>query len=183
MAQTNPAHSIRVNSYARDTMLAVGGSLCIAASAKVAVPFWPVPMTMQSLAVLMLGVAFGPRLAMATVLTYLAEGAAGLPVFAGPAAGLASFAGPTAGYLVGFVPAAGAAGWLAFRGWGRGARLAATLLAGHAILFAPGVAWLAASLGWSRAVAAGLTPFVAGTIVKTALGVAMAEAVRLRRRA
>ena len=176
------AETIRSRGYARDALLAVGGSLCIAASAKVALPIGPVPMTMQSLAVLMVGVALGPRLAMATLLAYLAEGASGLPVFAGAAAGPAVLAGPTAGYLFGFVPAAGAAGWLAANGLGRGLRLAATLLVGHAILFAPGVAWLAAGIGWRAAAAVGLTPFLVGTLVKTGLGVALAEAVRPRRR-
>jgi biotin transport system substrate-specific component len=172
--------TVRSRSSVRDALLAVGGSLCIALSAKIALPIGPVPMTMQSLAVLMVGAALGPRLGMAAVLAYLAEGASGLPVFAGWAAGPAVLAGPTAGYLIGFVPAAGAAGWLVRRGWGRGLRMAATLLIGHAILFVPGVAWLATGIGWSGAVAFGLTPFLAGTLVKTGLGVALAEAVRRR---
>jgi biotin transport system substrate-specific component len=170
----------RARARIRDALLIVGGSLCIALSAKIALPVGPVPMTMQSLAVLMVGAALGPRLGMATVLAYLAEGASGLPVFAGWAAGPAVLAGPTAGYLIGFVPAAGAAGWLVQHGWSRGLRMAATLLTGHAILFVPGVAWLATWIGWSGAVAAGLTPFLAGTLVKTGLGVALAEAVRRR---
>jgi biotin transport system substrate-specific component len=97
-------------------VLAVIGSILLTISAKIQVPFWPVPMTMQTLVVLVLGVAYGWRLAGATVLLYLAQGALSLPVFAG-GGGLAYMSGPTGGYLVGFLLAAVAVGWLAERGW------------------------------------------------------------------
>ena len=103
-------------------LLAVAGSLLLWASAKINVPFWPVPMTMQTFVVLGLGAAFGWRLGMATVALYLLEGAFGLPVFAGtPEKGiaLAYMTGPTGGYLAGFVLAAGVTGWLAERGFDR----------------------------------------------------------------
>lgn len=157
-------------------VLVLFGSLLLALSAKVQVPFWPVPMTMQTFMVLVLGAAYGWRLGLATVLLYLAEGAAGLPVFAGSperGIGLAYMVGPTGGYLAGFALAAAATGWLAQRGWTRHlGRLTLAMLLGHALMLAPGVAWLALSLGWTKAVAVGLTPFWAATVLKTALAVA-----------
>src|SRR6185312_16337664 len=84
----------------RSTLLVVGGSLALTLSAKVQVPFWPVPITLQSMVALLIGMGFGTRLGALTILAYLAEGVAGLPVFAGLAAGPAYFAGPTGGYLL-----------------------------------------------------------------------------------
>jgi biotin transport system substrate-specific component len=151
-------------------------SLLLALSAKAQVPFWPVPMTLQNLAIMMIGMAYGSRLAAATVLLYLAEGLAGLPVFAGAGAGFAYMTGPTAGYLVGFVMAAGLIGWLAERGWDRSpVKAVAAMSLGHFLLFIPGVAWLAVLFG-AEAVAAGLTPFIAATLLKTALGAALMQA-------
>jgi biotin transport system substrate-specific component len=156
------------------TLLAIGGSLLLAVSAKIQVPFWPVPMTLQSLTVLLIGLGFGSRLGAATVLLYLAEGFLGLPVFAGAIAGPAYMAGPTGGYLLGFLLSAAAVGALAERGWDRNLlRASAAIAAGHVLLFIPGVLWLTFLFGWTKAVAVGVTPFVAATILKTALGVAM----------
>ena len=164
----------------RLAVLALAGSVALTVSAKLQVPFYPVPMTMQSLVVLLLGMAFGWRLGTATVLLYLAEGLAGLPVFAGTpekGIGLAYMMGPTGGYLVGFVFAAALLGWLAERGWDRSLwRTALALSLGHALLFVPGIAWLAVFVGWPKAVALGLTPFLWGSVVKTALGVALVPA-------
>lgn len=169
-----------VQAALRAVVLAVFGSLLLALSAKVQVPFWPVPMTMQTFVVLMLGASYGWRLGVATVLLYLAEGALGLPVFAGAGTGLAYMAGPTGGYLAGFVVGAAVAGFLVERGLvghegGRHlALLTLAMLIGHALILAPGVAWLALGLnfGWTKAVAVGLTPFWAATALKTALAVA-----------
>jgi biotin transport system substrate-specific component len=172
----------------RFAALTLLGSLALAASAKLQVPFYPVPMTMQSLVVLLLGMAFGWRLGAATVLLYLVEGTVGLPVFAGTpekGIGIAYMMGPTGGYLIGFVAAAALTGWLAERGWDRSLwRSAVALSLGHAVLFLTGLAWLAVYVGWPRAVAFGLMPFLAGTVVKTALGVALVRAgwAMLRRR-
>ena len=155
--------------------LALLGSAVLAASAQVVLPAWPVPATLQSLAVLLLGALGGARLGTAAVALYLLEGALGLPVFAGGAAGPAALAGPTGGYLLGFLPAA----WLAGRA-GRGPlwRQGAVLLAAHLLLFAPGVAWLAGFVGWERAFAAGFVVFLPATLVKTALALAVLRAVR-----
>jgi biotin transport system substrate-specific component len=160
--------------------LAFAGSLALAVSAKLQVPFYPVPMTMQSLVVLLIGMAFGWRLGGATVLLYLAEGLLGLPVFAGTpekGVGLAYMAGPTGGYLVGFLLAAVLTGWLAERGWDRSLwRSAVALSLGHAALFLTGLGWLSVFLGWSKAVELGLMPFLWGSLVKTVLGVALVRA-------
>lgn len=178
-----PPHALPWAIPFRPALLALGGSLAIAASAQIQVPIQPVPMTMQSLVVLLVGAAYGPRLGAATVLLYLAEGLLGLPVFAGLRAGPAVLAGPTGGFLLGFVPAAALAGWLAARGWGDDAwRGGAMLLAGHAVLLALGVAWLAALIGVDHAVAAGLMPFLPDTAVKVALGAALLAALRAARR-
>jgi biotin transport system substrate-specific component len=168
----------------RPALLAIGGSLALAASAQIQVPIQPVPMTLQSLVVLLIGAAYGWRLGAATVLLYLAEGLCGMPVFAGFRAGPATLIGPTGGFLLGFVPAAALAGWLAARGWTQGVvRSGALFLAGHAVLLATGVAWLATLIGLDRAIAVGLLPFVPGTVVKVALGAALLAALRSQRRA
>lgn len=162
----------------RSLAMVVAGSLVLAVSAKIQVPFWPVPVTMQSLAVLMIGITFGSRLATATVLAYLAEGLVGLPVFAGAGAGLGYFMGPSAGYLLGFLIAAPFIGWMAQRGWDRTLGRAAVAMAfGHVLLFVPGVLWLAVLFGLPKAVAVGLTPFIAATMIKTGLGVALVAAL------
>lgn len=154
------------------------GTLALALSAWIRIPMIPVPMTMQTYVVLVIGALCGWRLAGATVAAYLAEGLVGLPVFANFGAGPDYFLGPTGGYLIGFLAAAVLVGLLAERGGTRGAlRASLTLLLGHAAIFACGVAWLAASLGWSRAVAVGLAPFWLATVLKTALAVVTVRAV------
>lgn len=158
--------------------LALLGTLLLTASAKLQVPFWPVPMTMQPAVVLLLGVAYGPRLAVATVLLYLAEGAAGLPVFAGTpekGIGLAYMAGPTGGYLAGFVAAAAIAGLAAERSRGMLGTALALALATAAI-YLLGASWLATFVGAEKAVALGVAPFLLGDLAKLALTVALAEA-------
>ncbi|UFN51269.1 biotin transporter BioY [Roseomonas sp. OT10] len=154
--------------------LALLGSGVLAASAQVAVPFWPVPATLQTLAVLLLGALGGSRLGAAAVALTLAQGALGLPVFAGGTAGPAVLMGPTAGYLLGFLPAA----WVAGQARGGWLRTGATLLAAHLLVFLPGVAWLAGFVGMEKALLAGFVLFIPGTLVKTGLalaGVALAR--------
>ena len=157
-------------------VLAAVGVCLLTISARVQIPSWPVPMTMQTYAILVIGMAYGTRLGVATVLVYLAAGAAGLPVFAGTpekGVGISYMAGPTGGYLLGFVVAAWVCGCLAARGWDRG--LATSLIAmatGHLLILGLGVAWLATLVGWSSAVKLGLSPFIAVTVVKTLLAAA-----------
>ena len=172
----------RVGPWLRNLTLAVLGSLLLWASAKIQIPFYPVPMTMQTFVVLSLGMAYGWRLGGATLLLYLAEGAAGLPVFASTpekGLGLAYMFGPTGGYLLGFLMAAAACGWLAERGWDRQVvKTAAAMLIGNAIIYLPGLLWLGGLLGWDKPILEwGLTPFLLGDLTKLALAAALLPAV------
>jgi biotin transport system substrate-specific component len=128
-------------------ILAVVGSIILALSAKVQVPFYPVPMTLQTLAVMAIAAAYGARLAFATVLLYLLEGFFGFPVFANtpPAvAGPAYFLGTTGGFLIGFLALALIVGYAADRGWDRSIpKLFAAMVVADAVVFAVGFAWLA----------------------------------------
>jgi biotin transport system substrate-specific component len=170
----------------RLVILALAGSALLTLSAKVQVWPGPVPVTMQTFVILVLGMSYGWRLGGATLLLYLAEGAIGLPVFA-KGGGIAYFAGPTGGYLVGFVLAAVAAGWLAERGWDRRpATTALAMLAGNIVIYVPGLLWLGMIVGWDKPVLEwGLYPFLIGDLVKLALAAAALplawKAVRRRR--
>ena len=156
-------------------LFVVGGSLLLALAAHVAVPFWPVPITLQTFAVLLIGAVGGPQLAAVTVLAYLVEGLLGLPVFA-RGAGLATLAGPTGGYLVGYVPAAVLAGLAARKGWLSGPiRTIACFVVADAVVFAFGLSWLSLSVGWSKVIAAGLTPFLLGEAIKIGLATALIQ--------
>ncbi|WP_207537127.1 biotin transporter BioY [Sabulicella rubraurantiaca] len=168
-------HDLPLRAASRFAALAFLGSVVLAASAQVALPLWPVPATMQSLVVLLLGALGGGRLAASAVALYLIEGAMGLPVFANGTGGPAVLAGPTAGYLVGFLPAAWLAGYAARGAWWR---QGAVLVAAHLALFVPGVLWLAAYVGIERAIWAGFVLFIPGTLLKTALALASLKALR-----
>jgi biotin transport system substrate-specific component len=162
------------------TLIALGSAL-LTLSAKVSLPLPYVPMTLQTLVVLMIGAAYGWRLGGATVMAYLAEGAVGWPVFAGPIGGLAPLVGPTAGYLFGFVAAAIVTGWLSERGWDRSVPLLfAAMGLGHVVILAAGFAWLAfgMKLGVEKAWLVGIAPFVAASLIKNALGAALVPAIR-----
>jgi len=151
----------------------IGGSLLVAALAQVQfhLPFTPIPVTGQTLGVLLVGAALGPELAVASILLYVAEGAAGLPFFAGGDHGwsVLALSSPSGGYLWGFVAMGAVVGALARRGWDRTLRSSiSAMLIGEIVLYAVGVPWLAAALGISvqRALALGLYPFVLGDVLK-----------------
>jgi biotin transport system substrate-specific component len=175
-----PARDDRVAAALRAVVLAVAGSALLALSAKIQVPIPPVPMTMQTLVVLIIGATYGWRLAGATVLLYIGEGMLGLPVFANTPPQVASPAyllGPTGGYLAGYVAAAVVMGLLAERGWDRSLpRVVSMMILGHAIIFAFGLAWLAQLVGPTKAWAVGAAPFIVGTVLKTALAAALMKA-------
>ena len=154
-------------SLLRDAGLALFGSMLLAAAAHVAVPFWPVPMTLQTLAVLLIGGFLGPRVAAATVVAYWIEGVAGLPVFSHAA----TLLGPTTGYIIGYLPAAVIAGWAGQKVRG-GLPLAAALVGADGLVFVFGVAWLATFVGPEKAFAVGVTPFLIGEALKIALATA-----------
>ena len=153
--------------------MVVLGSLAIAIAAQISVPMFPVPMTLQTLAITVIGLRFGARMAAATVLVYLGQGAMGLPVFASGGFGLAWLMGPTSGFLWGFVGMAFLTGWLVENGMGRGwLRLFIAAVVPAALLYVPGVAVLAIvvpSLDLSGAFAAGALPFLIGDLVKSGI--------------
>jgi len=156
----------------REALLVLGGSVLIALAAQVAIPlpFSPVPVTGQTFAVLLVGALLGSRRGALSLLAYLAEGAVGLPVFAGGGSGLPWLLGPTGGYLVGFVAAAFVTGWLTERGWDRRIHTTAlAMLIGNGVIYLCGLPWLARFVGADRVLALGLWPFVPGDLIKLAL--------------
>jgi biotin transport system substrate-specific component len=181
----------------RAVVLAVLGSALLAGFAQISVPFWPVPLTMQTFAVLAIGITYGARLGAATVILYLLEGFAGLPVFAGGNSGPVYMSGPTGGFLVGFVFAAGIVGRLAEDGWDRSPlRTVGAMVLGNLTIYLFGVAWLTQflasrqtldlSAGFMRAMAGGVYPFLLGDALKVLLATAMLwsawQAIDKRRR-
>ena len=156
----------------REVVTIVSGSLVVAACAQVAIPlrFTPVPITGQTLGVLLVGMSLGSRRGIVAMMLYLLEGAIGLPVFAGGALGLAKLFGPTAGYLWSYPVAAGLVGWLSQRGWDKNPipTFGANILGSIVILFM-GCGWLSLFVdGLNRAFLLGVTPFLLGDIIKAA---------------
>ena len=163
----------------RNVVLAVAGSLLVAGAAQISIPMWPVPMTLQTLAVLGIGGAYGARLGFATLALYALEGAAGLPFFAGGQAGLYKDGAliSSGGYIIGFILAAALVGWLAEKGWGSSPfKMALAAFIGGAALYIPGLIWLAAWAAQVKGMAVadaipaaiswGFTPFLAGDAIK-----------------
>jgi biotin transport system substrate-specific component len=176
-----PERDDRFSGALRAAILIVLGTALLTLSAKVNLPLPYVPMTLQTLAVLAIGAVYGWRLGGATLMAYLAQGAIGLPVFAGPVGGLVPLVGPTAGYLFGFVAAAAVTGWLSERGWDRSVlRLFVAMGIGHIIILAAGFGWLALGmkLGFEKAWLVGVAPFIAASLIKNALGATLVPAIR-----
>ena len=154
----------------RDIALVIGGCLITALLAQVKIPlgFTPVPITGQTFAVLLVGASLGSWRGASALLLYLVAGT-WLPFYAGGASG---FVGSLAsgGYIVGFIPAAFAVGWLAERGWDRRPRILLAMLSGNVVLYVPGLLWLAtfapAESRWATTMEWGLYPFVVGDAVK-----------------
>ncbi len=159
-------------------VLVLLGSALLAVSAKVQVPFWPVPMTMQTLVVLLIGAHVGTRLAGLTVFAYLLEGAVGLPVFS-TGAGLAFMAGPTGGYLIGFLVSALLVSFAVERGLARTLPAAlAVFVVGDLAILGLGVAWLSTLIGFEKALMFGVVPFLPAEALKIALATASLPLVR-----
>lgn len=161
-------------SIAMNVLLVVTGSFIIAVAAQIAVPvpFSPVPMTLQPLAVLLVGAALGSSRGAAAAALYILEGFSGFPVFANASGGPAVLVGPTAGYLLAFPAAAWLTGFASERGYTRSlAGTAASLTVASAVIFAGGWAWLATAfqLGPVVAFTTGVVPFVGGDILKIAI--------------
>lgn len=200
MQATSSAHGALIPSLwtgsasraARDVVLVLAGTALIAIAAKIKVPFYPVPMTLQTLAIILVAATYGFRLGTVTVLAYLLEGALGLPVFTNTpplVAGPAYFLGTTGGFLAGFVLLAGIVGYAVDRGWDRSIpKLFAAAIVGEIAMMALGFGWLAwfASLspkllemlslstgtvgaGIAFAWAKGVSPFLLGDLLKIVL--------------
>lgn len=159
----------------RSLALVAGGVCLITLGAKASVPFWPVPLTLQTLAISVIAAAYGLRLGVATVAAYLLAGLFGAPVFAGWSVGIAPFMGPTGGFLAGFLVMAAAIGAAADRGWDRAwPKILAAMALANIIVFVPGLLWLGTFTGYGeKLLATGLWPFALGTLVKTALAAAL----------
>ncbi|QVG64605.1 biotin transporter BioY [Curtobacterium flaccumfaciens pv. flaccumfaciens] len=168
------ADRLRTQGLATDAALVAGGGLFTAAMAQLEVPMWPVPITGQTLAVVLVGATLGARRGMLSLLVYAVAGLAGAPFFADMQGGLQALALPSFGYVIGFIPAAGLVGWLARRNWDRNVgRAAVAMLLASAIPFVTGLPYLAVALGQLGApndvqsvLAAGLYPFIVGGIAK-----------------
>ena len=176
-----PSRADGIAGIARAVLLVIAGTALLTVSAKINLPLPYVPMTLQTLVVLITGAAYGWRLGSVTLIAYLAFGAVGVPVFAGPAGGLAPFAGPTAGDLYGFVVAGCVAGLLSERGWDRSVLLLFVAMAiGHLLILAAGFGWLAfgMKLGVEKAWLVGIKPFIAAALIKNALGAILLPAMR-----
>lgn len=159
-------------SWPTQVLLVLSGTAFIALSAQIAVPMYPVPMTLQTLAILIVGLTYGARLGAVTLLAYLVEGAAGLPVFANGNAGLAYMTGPTGGFLLGFVIMAFLAGYAADRRLTRGViSTSVVTLVVSALLYVPGLLWPALAMGKTLDVLwlHWMSPFLAGDAVKAVL--------------
>jgi biotin transport system substrate-specific component len=153
----------------RDLLLVTAGTLFVAAlsQVKIPMPFTPVPLTGQTFAVLLVGAALGAKRGLGSLSLYLALGALGLPFFAGGASGLSYMSGATLGYLVGFVAAAALTGFLAERGLDRRVSTAVfAFLAGQAVIYLFGIAWLTVLFGLQKALLVGLVPFLVGDALK-----------------
>lgn len=182
-----PSRGALANSFVRDGLLVLAGTIFMALSAQIRIelPFTPVPITGQTLGVYLIGALLGPRLGALTLLAYLGQGLLGLPVFAGGTSawspsripGLPVILGPTAGYLFAFPIAAFVVGLLARRGWDRKVLTAIpAMLVGELIILTLGFSWLVAAtalLAGSADVtalfAAAVLPFLPGAAVKITL--------------
>jgi biotin transport system substrate-specific component len=185
-----PAEQRAANRALRFALLAVLGVVFIALCSQAQVPFYPVPMTGQTFAVLTVGMIYGWRLSAATLLLYMAAGAVGIPVFAHWSHGPGVIAGATGGYIIGFVLAALLLGFFAERGWSRNVLLGVIgMMLANILIYIPGVPWLAVWYGgpgaqyipegsssWGAAFSTGLTPFLLGDLLKLLLATCLVRA-------
>ena len=155
----------------KSLMVIILGSLILTISAKIKIPFYPVPMTMQTFVVLLLGLSFGYKIALATVGLYLLEGIFGLPVFSNSpekGIGIAYFTGPTMGYLVGFLVASFFAGYLNFKT--NIFLIFLKLIFSVSFIYIFGIIWLGTLIGWDKPIIQlGVTPFLIAELLKILL--------------
>ncbi|AZC13837.1 MULTISPECIES: biotin transporter BioY [unclassified Microbacterium] len=174
--------SSRTRAFAVDAALVSAGALFVAVLAQVSIPLWPVPITGQTLGVIVVGAALGARRGAASLTVYLLAGLAGLPVFADFTGTIAAVAKPSFGFIIGFIAAAAVAGWFAERAWDRRPALAFLgFVAASAIPFLFGIPYMALilnavlgmDLSFWQVLEAGLFPFIVGGIIKAAIAAAL----------
>lgn len=174
-AISRPYSPLRLESRSLGIRIAavVIGTIVLSLSSYITVPMYPVPVTMQTYAILMVAALYGWRMGTLTVLAWLGEAAVGLPVLAGGAGGPAVFAGPTAGYICSWPLITVLVGWLVERGWNGNRPVFAFfgMAVASALCLALGAAWLAGFIGIEKAIAAGVLPFILGDTLKSALAV------------
>lgn len=175
---TNLIDRVIPRSFVNDVALILSGAVLTAVAAQIAIPMWPVPITGQTFAVLLVGAVLGASRGAISMLAYFSMGAAGLPVFTGMASGVTF--GTTFGYLVGFIAAAAVVGWLAKLNWQKKVTgVLASFMIGNAVIYLFGLPWLAFALSnlnlasdLSAVLAAGLIPFLIGDAIKMVLAAA-----------
>ena len=159
-------------------MLIFTGSILIALSAQVVIPFWPVPFSGQTFAVLLIGALLGSRKGALSVISYISGGLMGLPVFAAGGFGILKLIGPTAGYIYGFIAAAFIIGWLLECGWKENyLTVAAALLIGNLVIYAFGLSWLSNFISLNTLFTVGLFPFILGDLIKIVLAALSLQAI------
>lgn len=173
-------HRPDMRAAARSVILILLGVAFLTLCAKIRLPSWPVPMTLQTLGVMSLAIAAGPRLAAATFAAYLAAGAIGMPVFAGTperGIGLAYMAGPTGGYLLGFLTASWLVGTL-MTWFGRGILgRSLAMVAGLGVVYGAGLAWLSFYVPANQLLALGMLPFIMSDLTSIAVVTLGASAI------
>jgi len=180
-----PHSESRANTLVRNVLLVLAGTIFVSLLAQVSIPWYPVPFTGQTLAVLLVGGVLGAWRGAASLLLYFIVGALGLPVFTDQSGGWDIITGATGGYIIGFILAAAVVGWLAERGADRRVvPMIMTLILGNVLIYAIGVPWLAswtppgasAPMGWSDAFTYGVDPFVFGDAIKLAIAAVLLPA-------
>ena len=171
--------------WVSDIALVVAGTALVAVLAQVAIPLWPVPVTGQTLAVLLVGAGLGAARGAASLTLYALLGAVGLPIYSEASSGWSVLLGPTGGYIIGFIASAAIVGWAAERSWDRGwYKPIITFIGGSLVVFAFGLPWLAVSLGQlglandlQSVLIAGFYPFIIGGLIKAAIAAALLPAL------
>lgn len=168
-----------------DIALVVAGTALVAVLAQVAIPLWPVPVTGQTLAVLLVGASLGAARGAASLSLYAVLGGLGLPIYSDASGGWSVLLGPTGGYIIGFIVSAALVGWAAERSWDRGwYKPIITFIGGSLVVFAIGLPWLSVSLGQlglandlQSVLIAGFYPFIIGGLIKAAIAAALLPAL------
>ena len=171
--------NLNQSSIVKTFLIIILGSLALTISAKIKIPFYPVPMTMQTFVVMLLGLAFGYKIGLATVSLYLLEGIVGLPVFSNSpekGVGLVYFTGPTMGYLIGFLSATLIAGTISSND--NTLKIISKLLLSVSTIYILGVLWLGTLIGWDKPILEfGVYPFLLAEIFKLALLVIISKKI------